>query len=152
MSEEAKKALETAVAKVGKALGELLKVAEKNGDDISTDDYAKARYFLEETNRKVWEKIDVVRDIAKATSGSFSLDSVELPEMVTVPHYSIVPLPLPPIIPGAPLEFQDGKVLAQQIGGRLTKAAKADLARSVNTELPRPSSDDDDDDIDFIDD
>jgi hypothetical protein len=174
---EARKALEAAIGKIGKAYGDLLKVAEKHGDDIAKEDYEKARYYLDQTIKKLWDKVDVVRDVAKATSGEFSLDSVEMPEMVEmkwldnagamrtfkVPADSGLVKPdwggptgepqQTPSVDG-PLAVSDGKVLAKQIGGRLTKAAKAALAQSVKTELPESSSSDGDGDdgVDFIDD
>ncbi|WP_276122606.1 hypothetical protein [Pararhizobium qamdonense] len=172
-----KRALEQAIGKIGKAYGELLRVAEKHGDDIERADYDKAQFFLNQTIAKIWEKIDVVRDVAKATNGEFSLDSVKLPETETIKWYSHPGAPprdlvLPKgmfgqelISPAAPIDpaSMDGKSLAKAIGGRLSKAAQQQISRpapSVKVDL----SDDDDelgspdtspdssDGVDFIDD
>ncbi len=177
---EARNALELAVGKIGNANGELLKVAEKHGDDIAKEDYDKARYFLDQTIGKIWDKVDVVRDVAKATTGSFSLDSVEMPEKLTVTWIAessgqaalraakaaresgpaMIASTTPAVDP------KDGKALAKIIGGRLTKAAKAALesgAQSINTDFARQEPeapavpkkpaviDDDDDGVSFLD-
>ncbi|TDW20523.1 hypothetical protein EV128_125153 [Rhizobium azibense] len=178
---EAKKALEAAIQKIGKSYGDLLRVAEKHGDDISKDDYAKAQYFLSETIKKIWEKIDVVRDVAKATNGDFSLDSIEMPAKYQVTWYNQSPrkglapeerITFPgseqiearaPVLPAGPIDTSkmDGKTLAKAIGGRLTKAAAAVAPRpvqSINTDLdedglpPADTGSDLLDDVDFIDD
>lgn len=162
MSLEARKALESAVSKVGKALGELLKVAEKHGDEVSPEDYERARYFLDSTSAKLWDNISVVRDIARATSGTFSLDSVALPEPA-VSGYAPLAAPNLPALSTRDTGLPDGRALAKQIGGRLTKAARNNLwtEKSVIPELaPEPSApatnstapiDDSEDGVDFID-
>jgi hypothetical protein len=168
-----KKTLELAISNIAKAYGNLLKVAERHGDDISTEDYAKARYYLDQTIAKIWEKVDVVRAVAKATNGEFSLDSVEMPETEVLKIYvgagvneyrvpkGLIPQPTPaPVIPAGPIDPSklDGRSLAQVIGGRLTKQAKAAIPRptqSVNNDLdddlgPTDTSSEDDG-ADFID-
>lgn len=96
MSAESKKALEQAIGKIARAYTDLLKVAEKHGDDIEKEDYDKARYFLTSTLNQIWEKVDVVRSIAKATTGEFSLDSVEMPADLKVTWYANWPDPMRP--------------------------------------------------------
>ncbi|MBX4911408.1 hypothetical protein HJA82_29280 [Rhizobium bangladeshense] len=173
---EAKKALEQAIGRIGKAYGDLLRVAEKHGHEISKEDYAKAQFFMSETINKIWDKVDVVRDVAKATSGEFSLDSIEVPASASLkimtpagvqewqvpagaPFSQPVEAPRPQIDPSK----MDGRSLAQAIGGRLTKQAKANIQRpapSVNIDLdddddtPSATTTEDDllDDVDFIDD
>ncbi|AGC36098.1 hypothetical protein B7L88_gp054 [Rhizobium phage RHEph10] len=171
---EPKRALEQAISKIGKAYGDLLRVAEKHGHEIGQTDYDKARFFLDSTIGKIWEKIDVVRDVAKATNGDFSLDSIELPETETlqirtatgVKEWQVpkgAPFATPavmPVVPAGPIDASrmDGRSLAQAIGGRLTKQAKAAIPRptqSVNTDLdddlgPTDTSFEDDG-ADFID-
>lgn len=151
MSEDAKKALESAISKIGKGYGDLLKVAERYGHEIEPEQYHKARIFLDRTLGKIWDNIDVVRDVATATSGSFTLDSVDLLPLETLgkPEVKMVSV--------APTDPRDGRALAQQIGGRLTKSARAnmELERSVKTDsAPENESSgmDADDDVDFIDD
>lgn len=160
---EAKKALETAVGKIAKAYGDLLKVAEKHGDDIDKEDYAKARYYLDQTIEKIWDKVDVVRDVAKATSGEFSLDTVEMPEKLTVKWLVSKPEQILPHT--SPFARTDPKAktgrTVGELGGRLSKSAKAELAASGQSikidssarTNPKPvdTSLDDDDGIDFID-
>ncbi|QIG75664.1 hypothetical protein EVC20_093 [Rhizobium phage RHph_Y2_17_1] len=169
---EPKRALEQAISKIGKAYGDLLRVAEKHGHEISQTDYDKARFFLDGTIGKIWEKIDVVRDVAKATNGDFSLDSIELPETETLTIHTragvqeyrvpkgVIPAPAAPVVPAGPIDptKMDGRSLAQAIGGRLSKAALAVTprpAQSVNTDLdddlgPTDTSFEDDG-ADFID-
>jgi hypothetical protein len=166
---EAKKALEVAVGKIAKSYTELLRVAEKHGDDIGKEDYTKAQYYLTETIRKIWEKVDIVRDVAKATSGEFSLDSIEIPaEPETLKmtwHPGVGNLGLRPILPSQmPAQIDpsslDGRSLAKHIGGRLTKEAqRARPTQSVSIDLDGDEEDDglgpsDDllNDVDFIDD
>jgi hypothetical protein len=170
---EPKRALEQAIGKIGKAYGDLLRVAEKHGHEISKEDYHRARFFLDSTIGKIWEKIDVVRDVARATNGEFSLDSVELPATELLKVYvgggvneylvpkGLIPQPLSaPVAPAGPIDASnmDGRSLAQAIGGRLTKQAKAAIPRptqSVNNDLdddlgPTDTSSEDDG-ADFID-
>ncbi len=169
---EARKALEQAVSKIAKAYGELLKVAEKHGDEIERQDYTKARFYLDQTITKLWDKIDVVRDIAKATAGEFSLDSVEVPpakEIVWQAHPEPAAKIVEPLTDDVkrrmaqPIDpsLLDGRSLAKHLGGRLTKQAKADIARpqpSIKTDLDGDDIPGDDtsadllDDVDFIDD
>ncbi|QIG69125.1 hypothetical protein EVB78_092 [Rhizobium phage RHph_N1_15] len=165
MQTEAKKALEQAIGKIGKAYGDLLRVAEKHGHEISKEDYAKAQFFLSETIKKIWDKVDVVRDVAKATSGEFSLDSIEMPVPEILKSHThatgFSTLQSPPI--EIDPSKMDGRSLAQAIGGRLTKQAKANIQRpapSVNIDLDDedeglPATTLEDDllnDVDFIDD
>ncbi|OCP22008.1 MULTISPECIES: hypothetical protein [unclassified Ensifer] len=96
MSDDSKKALETAIGKVARAYADLIKVAEKHGDDISKEDYEKARFFLGSTLDQIWQKVDIVRSIAKATTGEFSLDSVEVPLDLKVSWYANFPDPIRP--------------------------------------------------------
>ncbi len=159
MTDEAKKALENAISKIGKGYGELLKVAERYGYDIEPAQYQKARVFLDRTIGKIWENIDVVRDVASATSGNFSLDQVDLPltEHVDRPVSIHEHLRAHVAATAQPAELSDGRALARQIGGRLTKSAIArlELEQSVNTDSPRTTESSgmsDDDDVDFIDD
>ena len=167
----AKRSLERADLKIAKAYADLLKTAEVYGDEIKSEEYAKARFYLDQTIAKVWDKIDVVRAVAKATAGSFSLDSIEL-RTTTVIQGGTVPVGAhvvtrqtveasTPIDPAA----LHGKSLAKAIGGRLTKQAKAEMARpsesviidldDIDADDDLPSSgiaDADGDGVDFIDD
>lgn len=174
---EPRKALEQAIGKIAKAYNDLLRVAEKHGDDISSEDYKKAQFFLSNTMGKIWEKIDVVRDIAKATSGDFSLDSIEMPEALKVQWYmpnapqrpqgivEQLPIGFPDVKPGQPIDTSqmDGRSLAKAIGGRLSKFAQRETPRpqpSVNIDLyvddglgaPDTSDDSLVNEVDFIDD
>lgn len=168
---EAKKALETAVSKIAKAYNEILKVAEKHGDHIDKEDYAKARFYLDQTISKLWDKVDVVRDIAKATAGEFSLDSVEMPEYEEMPYITNAGVQTTMRVPKGLFKKPDhGPEIVQPIapelsrriasntsigalGGRMSKhAAREEPGKAAPRQSVKIDSQaDDDNEVDFID-
>lgn len=71
--------LEGATNKVGKALGELLGVVEKSGQDLSEAQVDKVFQFLATSVTGMHQKAQLARSVAVAANGAFKLD-MELPE------------------------------------------------------------------------